>query len=156
VHYFAGANEQVLLLANTGGFGLLAKVGDMLSRQRGGKAFLALEAQDHVLPPAVRLAAHVQVACLAMSGRLLTFALDELKLQGNGGRGLTLMDVSLDDPLVSVATFAAGVKVLGQGRGGKPKEEELKGTPLAAHAGKRARKGKKVEGFPKAMRVLAL
>jgi topoisomerase-4 subunit A len=156
VHYFAGSPEQVLLLANTGGFGLLAKVGDMTSRQRGGKGFLALEPQDHVLPPAVRLADHAQVACLAMSGRLLVFPLDELKLQSNGGRGLTLMDVDARDPLVSVATVTAGVKVLGQGRGGKPKEEELKGNALAAHVGKRARKGKKVEGFPKAMRVVSV
>ncbi|MEW6704274.1 MAG: DNA topoisomerase IV subunit A [Pseudomonadota bacterium] len=156
VHYFAGSPEQVLLLANTGGFGLLAKVGDMLSRQRGGKSFLTLEPQDHVLPPAVRLGEHTQVACLAMSGRLLVFPLDELKLQSNGGRGLTLMDVDAKDPLVSVATVSHGVKVLGQGRGGKAKEEELKGNPLAGHIGKRARKGKKVEGFPKAMRVVAV
>ncbi len=154
VHYFAGSPEQVLLLANTGGFGLLARVGDMLSRQRGGKSFLALDPQDHVLPPAVRLAEHTQVACLAMSGRLLVFPLDELKLQSNGGRGLTLMDVDAKDPLVSVATVGTGLKVLGQGRGGKPKEEELKGNALAAYTAKRARKGKKVEGFPKAMRVV--
>jgi topoisomerase-4 subunit A len=63
--------------------------------------------------------------------------------------------VDVKDPLVSVATVHAGVKVLGQGRGGKPKEEELKGNALAGHVGKRARKGKKVEGFPKAMRVVA-
>jgi topoisomerase-4 subunit A len=156
VHYFAGAPEQVLLLANTGGFGLLARVGDLLSRQRGGKGFLTLEAQEHVLPPSLKLPAHTQVACLSMSGRLLVFALDELKLQSNGGRGLTLMDVDAADPLVSVATVGAGVRVLGQGRGGKPKEDELKGAALADHVGKRARKGRKVDGFPKPMRVVAL
>jgi topoisomerase-4 subunit A len=156
VHYFAGAPEQVLLLANTGGFGLLARVGDLLSRQRGGKGFLTLEAQEHVLPPSLKLPAHTQVACLSMSGRLLVFALDELKLQSNGGRGLTLMDVDAADPLVSVATVGAGVRVLGQGRGGKPKEDELKGSALADHVGKRARKGRKVDGFPKPMRVVAL
>jgi topoisomerase-4 subunit A len=155
VHYFAGSPEQVLLLANTGGFGLLAKVGDMLSRQRGGKGFLTLEPQDHVLPPAARLPAHSHVACLSMSGRLLVFPLDELKLQGNGGRGLTLMDVDESDPLVSVATVSQAVKVLGQGRGGKAKEDDVKGAALAGYIGKRARKGKKVEGFPKAMRVVA-
>jgi len=154
-HYFAGAADVTLLLANTGGFGLQAKVGDMLSRQRGGKSFLALEAEDRMLPPAPVLAGHKNVACLALSGRLLVFPLEELKLQSNGGRGLTLMDVDAKDPLVSVATVHTGVKVLGQGRGGKPKEEELKGNALAGHIGKRARKGKKVEGFPKAMRVVA-
>ncbi|MED5621271.1 DNA topoisomerase IV subunit A [Ideonella sp. BN130291] len=156
VHYFAGSPEQVLLLANTGGFGLMAKVGDMLSRQRGGKSFLSLEPQDHVLPPAVRLPEHTQVACLSMTGRLLVFALDELKLQSNGGRGLTLMDVDAKDPLVSVATVGSAVKVMGLGRSAKPKEEDLKGNALAGHVGKRARKGKKVEGFPKAQRVLAV
>ena len=30
-------------------------------------------------------AGHTQVACLALGGRLLVFALDELKLQPNGG-----------------------------------------------------------------------
>lgn len=155
VHYFAGSPEQVLLLANTGGFGLLAKVGDMVSRQRGGKSFLALEPQDHVLPPSPRLPGHTQVACLSLSGRLLVFGLDELKQQSNGGRGLTLMDVDPKDPLVSVATVAGVVTVQGLGRGGKAKEEHLKGNALAEHVGKRARKGKKVEGFPKAMRVLA-
>jgi topoisomerase-4 subunit A len=50
-HYVAGAAETLLLLANTGGFGLLAHVGDLASRQRGGKTFLALEAGEHVLPP---------------------------------------------------------------------------------------------------------
>jgi topoisomerase IV subunit A len=155
VHYFAGSPEQVLLLANTGGFGLQARVADMISRQRGGKAFLALEPQDHVLPPSPRLAHHTQVACLSMSGRLLVFALEELKLQSNGGRGLTLMDVDPKDPLVSAATVAGVVKVQGLGRGGKAKEEDLKGAGLAEHVGKRARKGRKVEGFPKAMRVLA-
>jgi topoisomerase-4 subunit A len=34
-----------------------------------------------VLPPAVVLPAHGQVACLALTGRLLVYPLTELKLQ---------------------------------------------------------------------------
>jgi topoisomerase-4 subunit A len=153
-HYFAGAADVTLLLANTGGFGLQAKVGDMMSRQRGGKSFLALEADDRVLPPVPVLAGHANVACLAMSGRLLVFPLDELKLQSNGGRGLTLMDVDAKDPLVSVATFAQGLRVLGIGRGGKAKDEPLSPAEIASHQGKRARKGHKVHGSIKPQRVL--
>jgi topoisomerase-4 subunit A len=78
-HYFAGAAEATLLLANTGGFGLLAKAGDMAGRNRGGKAFLSLDDTHLVLPPVVVAATHRQVACLALDGRLLVFALDELK-----------------------------------------------------------------------------
>lgn len=154
LHYFAAAADTTLLLANTGGFGLLAQVGDMVSRQRGGKSFLALEASDKVLPPATVNTAHTQVACLSLSGRLLVFKRDELKLQPKGGRGLTLMDVDTNDPLVSVASCANAIKVLGTGRGGKAKEEELKGASLGVYAGKRARKGKLVDAGMKPHRVL--
>ena len=153
-HYWAGAAEQTLLLANTGGFGLLARAGDMHGRNKAGRAFLTLDEGDHLLPPVAVAAAHASIACLALDGRLLVFPLDELKLQSNGGKGLTLMDVDAKSPLVSVATCAATLKVLGSGRGGKPKDEELKGAALAAHAGKRARKGRKVEGLQKVLRVV--
>ncbi len=152
-HYWAGAADSLLLLANTGGFGLLAQAADMHGRNRGGKAFLTLGASERLLPPVVVTAAHRQVACLALDGRLLVFALDELKRQGNGGKGLTLMDVDAKAPLVSVVTCAETLTVLGSGRGGKPKDEVLKGTALAAHAGKRARKGHHVAGFVKVLRV---
>jgi topoisomerase-4 subunit A len=156
LHYFAGPAEATLLLANTGGFGLLARLGDMTSRQKGGKSFLSIDDADRLLPPVPVHATHAQVACLSLSGRLLVFPLDELKLQSNGGKGLTLMDVDAKDPLVSVATFAGALRVLGTGRGGKPKEEDLKGAALAAHAGKRARKGRAIEASIKGMRVVAL
>ena len=152
-HYFAGAAETVLLLANTGGFGLLARVADMLGRNRGGEAFLTLEAGERLLPPTALATGHSQVACLAMDGRLLVFALDELKLQAHGGKGLTLMDVDAKAPLVSVSSLGDTLRVLGSGRGGKPKDEWLKGAALAEHRGKRARKGKLIAGI-KAVRVL--
>ncbi|MDO9003035.1 MAG: DNA topoisomerase IV subunit A [Aquabacterium sp.] len=157
VHYLAGAVDQTLLLANTGGFGLLAKMGDLITRQKGGKGFLTLDEGDFVLPPVLVQPAHTQVACLAQGGRMLVFALDELKLQSNGGRGLTLMEVDAKkDPLVSVTTAHNGVKVVGSGRGGKDKEEDVRNSAYTAHIGKRARKGKAVDAFQKVMRVLPI
>jgi topoisomerase-4 subunit A len=153
-HYFAGAADTTLLLANTGGFGLLAKAGDLVGRNRGGKAFLALEPDERVLPPVLVAAAHAQVACLALDGRLLVFALDELRLQSGGGRGLTLMDVNAKSPLLSVATYSDSLQVIGSGRGGKPKDVVLRAAALEAHAGRRARKGRKVEGLTKVARVV--
>src|SRR4051794_25333127 len=122
-HYFAGAGPEVLLLANTGGFGLLARASDLVSRQRGGKAFLVLEGEEKPLPPAIVGGAETsRVACLTLTGRLLVFAIDELKLQGNGGRGLTMIDVDAGDALVSVAVFANALRIVGSGRGGKPRD----------------------------------
>ena len=89
VHYLAGSVDQTLLFANTGGFGLMAKLGDLITRQKGGKGFLTLDEGDLILPPVLVQAAHTHVACLAQGGRMLVFGLDELKLQSNGGRGLT-------------------------------------------------------------------
>ena len=152
-HYHAGAVQQTLLLAGTGGFGLLATVGDLVARQKGGKGFLSLEADEKPLPPSPVHNA-TQVACLSMAGRLLVFGLDELKLQANGGRGLTLIDLEAKDALVSVAAFAQVLQVQGTGRGGKPKDELLKGAALLPYAGKRARKGKAQDLMQKAMRVL--
>jgi len=153
-HFFAGDAQTVLLLANTGGFGLLARAGDLHGRNKGGKAFLDLESGERLLPPAPVAAGHGSVACLALDGRLLCFPLDELKLQPKGGRGLTLMAVDAKAPLVSVATFADNLRITGQGRGGKPKDEIVRGAALAPYAGRRARKGHRIDGFVRPMRVL--
>jgi topoisomerase IV subunit A len=152
-HYFAGAADATLLLASSAGFGLMAKAGDMHGRNKGGKAFLTVDDGAALLPPKVVQPAHHQVACLAADGRLLVFALDELKLQPGGGKGLTLMDVDAATPLLSVAPLADSITVVGTGRGDKPKDELLKNSALAAHVGKRARKGRPVDSFKKVLRL---
>ncbi len=155
-HYVAGPPQELLLLANSGGFGLLARVADMVARNRAGKAFLDVADTDALLAPARVLSGHDRVACLSLSGRLLVFGRDELKLQAKGGKGLTLMDVDARDPLISTASFGGPLRVIGQGRGGKPKEELLKGPALAEHEGRRARKGRKLAGFVKPLQLVPL
>ena len=154
VHYFAGPAASTLLLANSGGYGLLAQAGDMVGRNKGGKVFLTLDDSDQLLPPVLVAPRHSQVACLAADGRLLVFGLDELKHQPNGGRGLTLMDVDAAAPLLSVATCHELLTVLGSGRAGKAKDEVLRTAGLASHLGKRARKGRKVDGLLKVTRLV--
>ena len=53
-----------------------------------------------------------------------------------------------------MASCADSVKLIGLGRGAKAKEDVLRGAALAAHVGKRARKGRKAEGFVKLLRVV--
>ena len=145
----------MLLLAGTGGFGLMAQAGDLVSRQRGGKSFLVLEGDEKPLPPAMVTEATVRVACLTLSGRLLVFGVDELKVQAKGGRGLTLIDLDPKDALVSVAAFAEALRIQGIGRGDKPRDEVLRATALEPYLGRRARKGRRQDAMPKARRVLA-
>ena len=154
-HYFAGGAQMRLLLCNSGGFGFVAVVADLCSRQRAGKAFLTLEGQAQVLPPLALKPDAASVACLAADGRILLFGLDEVKHQASGGKGLTLMDVSDAVPLVGVALLAPAdaLCVLGTGRGGRAKEERLGPVALRAYGGKRGRKGKKLEGFPQPLQL---
>ena len=155
-HYFAGAATQTLLLSHTGGFGLLARVSDLTARQRGGKSFSSLEPGEKPLPPIctqVATQAATQVACLSLAGRLLVFGLDELRLQPAGGRGLTLIDLEPKDALVSVAAFIDALRIVGSGRGGKPKDEVLKSAALEPYRGKRARKGRAQQAMQKALRI---
>ena len=154
LHYMAGAASTLMLLAHSGGTGLLASIGDMISRQKGGKAFLTLEPNERCLPPLAVAPEHRQVACLSGSGRLLVFGLDELKRQPNGGRGLTLMDLDEADSLAAVATFGAMLKLVGTGRGGKPREDTLRAPSLEVHLNKRARKGKPLASSMAVVRML--
>jgi len=143
LHYVAAAPEQALLLAGSGGFGLVAQVADLVGRQRGGKTFLALEAGEQPLRPASVAPGASRVACISAAGRLLVFALDELKRQPKGGRGLTLMDLEPKDSLAAVGVFARTLRVLGTGtRGGRPKDEKLGAVALSGYEGRRARKGR--------------
>ncbi|HMN76425.1 MAG TPA: DNA topoisomerase IV subunit A [Burkholderiaceae bacterium] len=157
LHYIAADAGQLLVLAGSGGYGLIAKMGDLQSRQRAGKTFLALEAGETPLAPSAVPTGDLlgqQLGCLSASGRLLVFALDELKHQPKGGRGLTLIDLDAKDSLASVAAFGQALRVIGAGRGGKVKDEVLKGNALAEHVGRRARKGRVVAGM-KAQRLTA-
>ncbi|KAG0298082.1 hypothetical protein BGZ96_002976 [Linnemannia gamsii] len=110
------------------GFGFIAKIGDMVSRVKAGKAFMTLDAQ----------------AVPLLSVPLLPHAsLDELKTLAGGGRGLTLIGLEDGETLVQTAAFgAAGLVLTGVGRGGKPAEATLSLAALAPVLGKRARRGR--------------
>ncbi|RVT87776.1 DNA topoisomerase IV subunit A [Inhella crocodyli] len=147
LHYVAGPATQSLVLAGSLGFGLVATIGDLTASKRVGKTFLALEKDELPLRPALVSPALPQLAVLSTEGRLLTFPVTELKLQPKGGRGLTLIDLEGKDRLHAVACFATQLNLSGIARGNKPKDDVLRLSGLAAHAGKRARKGKDVDGF---------
>jgi topoisomerase IV subunit A len=86
------------------------------------------------------------IACLSEKGRLLVFGLDEIKTLSGGGRGVILMELEKNEKLLAVQPISQkGVTVSGTGRGGKAQEVTLSASGLAAHIGKRARKGKALE-----------
>ncbi|MES2024111.1 MAG: DNA topoisomerase IV subunit A [Pseudomonadota bacterium] len=156
LHYFAGPADVTLLLASTAGYGFTAKSGDMVSRTRGGKAFITLDDGDEPLTPRPVTAAASAIACLSEKGRVLVFGIDEIKSLGAGGRGVILMDLEKNEKLLAAEPISQrGVLVSGAGRGGKAQEVLLSASGLAVHIGKRARKGKALESKIKATTLTA-
>ena len=169
LHYFAGPEQATLLLSSSGGYGFLARIEHMLSRQRGGKAFITVGAGEQICRPslalpvsenktalvgastaqdAIELKAATHVACASTGGRILTFEIGELKLMEKGGRGLTLIDLEPKDTLAGAVAYTRSVRIVGIGRGGKPREEQLEIRSLNNARAARARKGKAADlGF---------
>lgn len=155
-HSYAGSSEQILLVASTSGYGFLAKVGDLLSRQRAGKAFLTVGENDQPLPLVPILANTQKIACLSEKGCFLLFGIDELKLQ-SGGRGVILMALEKQDALSQVMTVnAAGLAIQGLGRSGKSMQEIWPSRELNDYMGKRARKGKRLDKKWTQLKLLAV
>lgn len=155
-HFFAGPVGASLLLANTGGYGFIATVENMMSRQRGGKAFVDVGEGEQLCRPSLvggasgaePMPAATHVACASTGGRILTFDIAELKSLPKGGRGLTLIDLEAKDTLAGAAAYTRSVKIEGIGRGGKEREETLEIRTLNNARGSRARKGKAADlGF---------
>ena len=143
LHYFAGNANTQLLMASDAGYGFIAKAGDMVSRLKGGKAFMTLDEGAKPLPPTVVAEDASAVATISEKARLLVFGMDEMKVLSNGGRGVILMELEDKEKLVAArAITQKGVTVLGIGNAQKAKEERMGPTVLEPHFGKRARKGK--------------
>ena len=155
-HYFAGPAQATLLLSGSGGYGFLASVEHMVSRNKSGKSFISLAEGETVCAPSlvggaganpVALPA-THVACASTGGRILTFDITELKLMEKGGRGLTLIDLEPKDELAGAAAYTRSVKIEGIGRGGKERDETLEIRCLNNARAARARKGKAADlGF---------
>ncbi|MBY0453901.1 MAG: DNA topoisomerase IV subunit A [Burkholderiaceae bacterium] len=149
-HYFAGPAAAQLLLASSGGYGFLAHVENLVSRNKSGKAFITLAQGETVCVPShaahtsasTPLVAATHVACASVAGRILTFEIGELKPMEKGGRGLMLMALDEPDRLAGAAAYTRSVRVAGIGRGGKEREETLEIRSLNNAQAPRARKGK--------------
>jgi topoisomerase IV subunit A len=144
VAYAAGAADVPLLVATTAGRGFACQVGDLLSRQKGGKQFVGVdEGFEPIRPALVDPAQGRWIACASDGGRLLVFEASEIKAQPGGGRGVTLMGLDTGERMVAVAVCGeGGIVVRGEAaRSGKPVETVLAQAELRKYQGHRARKG---------------
>ncbi|MDP5022524.1 MAG: DNA topoisomerase IV subunit A, partial [Burkholderiaceae bacterium] len=94
-HYMAGPGDAGFVLSTTDGYGFVAQIQDMVSRQKAGKAFINVPDGVGVNAPSPLLIQQVteagtqgvmatHVACASVGGRILTFELTELKHMPKG------------------------------------------------------------------------
>jgi topoisomerase-4 subunit A len=139
-----GAAEQNVLLATSASYGFVCKLSDMIGRNKAGKQFITIDGDELILPPVLYTPSEqAQVISVSRSGRLLSFALPEMKRLSSGGRGLILMGLEEGDVLASlIVAEKSKITVLAQTGTGREQAIRLSETELLAHYGKRARMGR--------------
>lgn len=149
VHMLVAGTESRWLLSTQKGFGFVAKLGDMMSRQRAGKQFVSLEEGDVLLRPVPVFEGADRLALLSAKGKFLLVELAEIKVMTGGGKGTTLMGLDGNDTLSQVVPVGPkGLRVVGIYRN-KEVEDILGNKELIIYMGKRARKGRQLDVRPK-------
>ena len=151
-----GENSSQFLLASDSGYGFVATLEDLLTRNKSGKAALTVRAGG-VLPPQ-RIFEYEDdwVAAITDTGRLLIFALAELP-QLNRGKGVKLINIPAarhkagDEKLQSVAVFREGDSLrLFAGK----QHMRLKPKDIDTFVGSRAQRGRALpRGYKRATAV---
>ncbi len=150
LYCLSGKPETKVLVATTAGYGFLSTVGDMISNRKAGREFMTVDEGHTPLEPFIYEDAKGNyVAALSEGGRLLLFAIDELKALARG-RGTIVMGLDDGEKLfAAVVSERPKLVVKGVVRGGKEKEFTLEKDKLAHHVLKRARMGRVVPGVTK-------
>jgi len=110
-----GGDDDLYLMATSAGYGFLARLGDLQTRQRAGKAVISVPEGAKVLPPIrVTNPGAELLAAASDAGRLLIFPLKDLPLlpRGKGVKILSLATKGGPESLTALAVMVAGVHLL--------------------------------------------
>jgi topoisomerase-4 subunit A len=136
-----GRPDTALLVANSGGNGFLCKLGDLATKTRQGKDFMAVPQGEKMLAP-VRVAGAKFAAALSSDARLLVFPLEEIPARPNGGVGVQLIALPEGVTLASLAVSDGRALAVSGIRRKNRAVETLDARQIAEHEGKRAQRGK--------------
>ncbi len=145
VGMIASPPDTAVLMGTGSGNALRARVESLVVRQRAGKQFVAVDEGDAQLQPSVIPAGTTEVAALSGEGRLLVFALDEVKELPSGGRGVMAIKLHEGEAMLGVRPVAGPLRIPAVGRGDKRITIEIGPKELAHYRGGRARSGRKLE-----------
>ena len=152
-----GSARAAVILASSAGHGFVARLEDLVSRNKAGKVALNPANGALVLPPTpVRAPDADLLAAVTTAGRLLVFPVSELPelARGKGNKILNIPKAAFErgeEALLGVAALGAGAELLihaGQ------RYLRLKGSDLDSYRGARAQRGAKLpRGFQRVDRI---
>jgi topoisomerase-4 subunit A len=153
----AGDPDQVYLLASDSGYGFVCKLGDMVTRNKAGKATLSVPRGASVLAPVpVRSLQDDWIVAVSSEGYMLVIPLSELP-QMSRGKGIKIINIP-SAKLKSREEFVAAIDCIQDGEkltvfAGK-KHKTMKAVEVDEFEGERGRRGRKLpRGYQKVERI---
>lgn len=153
VGVLTGDPEDLYLLASDAGFGFVAKLEDLVTRNRSGKKVMTVPKGAKVLPPVpVRSIEEDWIVAVSSEGNMLVVPLSELP-QLPKGKGIKIIGI----PSKKVSAREEYVAALAIVQDGEPltvyagqRRKTLKGDEVDQYVGERGRRGLKLpRGFRK-------
>ena len=155
-----GDDDRDVLLASDAGYGFVARLGDLISKNKSGKAILRLP-KGSVLMPAVLIKDYDSdgIVSVTNEGRMLMFPLSELPrlAKGKGNKIINIPSARVADRIefvVAMTTVTAeDTLTVYAGR----RHHDLKPADLQHYQGERGRRGNKLpRGFQNVDRIEVL
>ena len=148
-----GADDALYLLASDAGYGFVARLGDLQTKNRAGKAVISLSKGGQVLQPApIGSVAESLVAAVSSEGRLLIFPLADLPqmARGKGNKIIGIPSARVqarEEYVVAIQVFTAqDTLVIHSGK----RHQNFRIKDLEHYQGERGRRGNKLpRGFQK-------
>ena len=147
-----GEDDQKILLGTDAGYGFIAKIGDLYTKTKAGKAVVSIPKGGRILNPKVVNDTEALIAAVSNEGRMLVFPIADLPELARG-KGNKILNIP-GSRLQSREEFVIDYAIVPQGsslvvHSGK-RYLVMKGTDLEHYRGERGRRGHKLpRGFQK-------
>jgi topoisomerase-4 subunit A len=157
VGVMVGEPDQLYLLASDSGYGFVARLGDLVTRNKAGKAVLSVPAGCGVLPPVpVRSLEDDWIVAVTTEGYMLVIPLSDLPqmVRGKGNKIINVPSAKLKarDEYVAIMVLVQDGEKLTVHAGRKHKT--MKADEVDEFAGERGRRGRKLaRGYQKVDRL---
>jgi topoisomerase-4 subunit A len=151
-----GADEQKILLGTDAGYGFIATIGDLFTKNKAGKAVVSIPKGAHIVAPKMLGEQNSLIAAVSNEGRMLVFPVTELPqlARGKGNKIINIPSSRLQSREEYVVDYgiipSGGSLVVHSGK----RYLVMKDKDLDHYRGERGRRGHKLpRGFQKVDRL---